>query len=162
MIKLADGKELNLETLKEPFKNIHFRPKTCYGGRVLLLAYLDSRDVMNRLDTAIGPENWTCDYKEIKGNLYCGIGIAGVYKWGCGVESREEKQKGEASDAFKRAAVLWGIGRYLYYLPQLYVEVLNSGDKYIKIKDNKTKQDMVGYYNIPKLPAWAYPKEENK
>jgi hypothetical protein len=158
MIEFSNGKKVDLLLLKQPFKNIHFRPKTCYGGKVLLLAYLDSRDVMNRLDDVIGPENWQCDYKEIKGNLYCGIGISGIWKWGCGTESDMDKEKGEASDAFKRAAVLWGIGRYLYYLKPIYVDILNSGQCRIKIKDKKTNQEIQGYYNIPKLPEWAYPQ----
>lgn len=162
MIKLHDGTELDLSGLKEPFKKIHFRPKTCYNGKVLLLAYLDSRDVMRRLDDSVGPENWQCDYKQIKNNLYCGISIAGVWKWDCGTESNMDAEKGESSDAFKRAAVKWGIGRYLYYLPSLYVDVLNSGTKRIKIKDNATKQDIQGYYNEPRLPDWAYPKQETK
>jgi hypothetical protein len=84
------------------------------------VAYIDSRDVQVMLDKEVGPENWECDYKEIKGNLFCGIGIRIndrlVWKWDCGTESNTEKEKGEASDAFKRAAVKWGIGRFLYDL----------------------------------------------
>jgi hypothetical protein len=90
------------------------------------VAYIDARDVMELLDEAVGPDNWQSDYKEIKGNLYCGVGIKmadqWVWKWDCGTESNAEPEKGEASDAFKRAAVKWGIGRFLYDLPIQYVK----------------------------------------
>ncbi len=90
------------------------------------VAYIDARDVMDLLDEIVGPENWQSDYKEIKGNLYSGIAIKmtdeWVWKWDCGTEPFTEKAKGEASDAFKRAAVKWGIGRFLYDLPIQYVK----------------------------------------
>lgn len=84
----------------------------------ICVAYIDSRDVQNRLDEVIGISNWQTDYKEHKNNLFCGIGIKfadeWVWKWDCGTESKEDAEKGEASDSFKRAAVKWGIGRFLY------------------------------------------------
>lgn len=85
------------------------------------VAYIDSRDVQKVLDEVIGQENWQDDYKEVDGKIYAGIGILigdrWVWKWDCGTESNIEKEKGQASDAFKRAAVKWGIGRFLYDLP---------------------------------------------
>ena len=78
------------------------------------------------LDNVVGAGNWQCKYEEHKGNLFCSIGInitkgtdmeikpLWVWKSDCGTESNVEKQKGEASDAFKRAAVMWGVGRFLY------------------------------------------------
>lgn len=99
-------------------------------GAVLLL-YKTARTDMDLLDETVGPENWTCDYREVKGNLYCGIGVkqgaetAFVWKWDCGIESREDgegnQKKGEASDAFKRAGFKWGIGRELYTAPFIWV-----------------------------------------
>lgn len=93
------------------------------------VAYVDARDVMNLLDEGVGAENWQSDFKEIKGNLYAGIGIRfnsdsleWVWKWDCGTESNTEKEKGEASDSFKRAGVKWGIGRFLYDLPMQYIK----------------------------------------
>lgn len=89
------------------------------------VAYIDARDVMTILDDIIGPENWQSDYKEIKGNLYAGVGIKikdeWIWKWDCGTESNAEKEKGEASDSFKRAAVKWGIGRFLYEIPIQFI-----------------------------------------
>lgn len=101
-------------------------------GAVALL-YKTARVDMAILDEVFGSENWTDDYKEIKGNLYCGIGTrqdatqAFVWKWDCGIESREDEEgnqkKGEASDAFKRAGFKWGIGRELYTAPFIFLNV---------------------------------------
>ena len=93
---------------------------------VTLLLYKNARVDMAVLDETVGAENWQRDHKEIKGNLYCGIGIKcgneWVWKWDCGTESNTEKEKGEASDSFKRAAVNWGIGRELYSCPKIRVK----------------------------------------
>ena len=84
------------------------------------VSYVDSRQVQDRLDEVFGPD-WSDEYKEINGNLYCGITatIDGVKttRWDCGIESKESSEKGEASDAFKRAAVKFGVGRFLYDNP---------------------------------------------
>ena len=103
------------------------------GGCVLLL-YKTARTDMDILDETVGPFNWGCDYKEIKGNLYCGIWILSnsenvmkdiVWKWDCGIESRSDgegnEKKGEASDSFKRAGFRWGIGRELYTSPFIWI-----------------------------------------
>lgn len=92
-----------------------------------LLLYQDGRCAMNILDETVGSWRWQRDHKEIKGNMYAGIGIYDpntaqwVWKWDCGVESNTEKEKGEASDSFKRAAVNWGIGRELYTSPRIFI-----------------------------------------
>lgn len=95
-----------------------------------LLLYKDARCDMNILDETVGEFNWQRDHKEIKGVVYCGVGINGrgqgthdewVWKWDAGSESYTEKEKGEASDSFKRACVNWGIGRELYTAPLIYI-----------------------------------------
>ena len=91
------------------------------------VAYIDARDVMNRLDDVVGSNNWQDDYKVINGQLFAGIGIKchndeWVWKWDTGTESQTEKEKGIVSDSFKRAAVKWGIGRFLYDLEIKYVK----------------------------------------
>lgn len=100
-------------------------------GAVLLL-YKTARTDMELLDKVVGPMNWAVDYREIKGNLYCGIGITNdgehwVWKWDCGIESRADgdgnEKKGEASDAFKRAGFKWGVGRELYTSPFTFAKV---------------------------------------
>lgn len=93
--------------------------------KVSILLYKNARVDMAILDELVGPENWQRDHKEIKGNLYCGVGIntaqGWVWKWDCGTESNTEKEKGEASDSFKRACVNWGIGRELYTAPAIWI-----------------------------------------
>lgn len=108
-----------------------------------VLAYVDARDVMDKLDEVVGPQNWTKEYKEVKGNLYCGIGIKFpdseefIWKWDCGSETQVEEQKGEASDAFKRAAVNFGVGRFLYGMDSPWFPY--SEEKKGMVKENGEK-----------------------
>lgn len=110
---------------------IEVRVGTVGANGVTLLLYKNARTDMQILDETYGAMNWQKDYKEIKGNLYCGIGIwdesknAWIWKWDCGTESNTEKEKGEASDAMKRACVNvgGGIGRELYTSPFIFLPV---------------------------------------
>jgi hypothetical protein len=82
------------------------------------LAYLDARDVMQRLDAVCKPENWQNRYTHVGSITVCEIAIRvdGEWLWksnGAG-QTDIEAEKGALSDAFKRAAVLWGVGQYLY------------------------------------------------
>jgi len=110
------------EKLAEPMEyKTYDKPLKKTGGTVTL-AYIDARQVMDRLDEVVGAEFWQSDFKEVKGNIYAGIGIylgslnQWVWKWDVGTIGTEdfEEEKTEASDSFKRAAVKWGIGRFLY------------------------------------------------
>ena len=95
-----------------------------------LLLYKTSRVDSAILDETVGPENWDCQFTEIGGNLFCSIGIycvvadghyEWVYKQDVGVPSNMEAEKGQASDALKRAAFRWGIGSELYTAPFIWV-----------------------------------------
>lgn len=105
-----------------------------------VLIYKNARVDMAVLDETVGPMNWARDHKELKGNIYCGIGIYDtfksewVWKWDCGAESYTEKEKGEASDSFKRAGFNWGIGRELYTCPPIFFD---KSDVIIKQKNGK-------------------------
>lgn len=96
------------------------------GDKAMALAYIDARDVMDRLDLICGPENWQDRYEETaKGRVICTISINIEGHWinksdGAG-DTAVEGDKGGISDAFKRAAVKWGIGRYLYDMPTPWV-----------------------------------------
>ncbi len=105
------------------------------GSSALALAYIDARDVMDRLDEVVGPANWQDRYEVHGGKTICYLSIAvddepdehGVIHkhWitkadGAG-DSDIEAEKGAISDAFKRAAVRWQIGRYLYAMPATWV-----------------------------------------
>ena len=104
---------------------IEVRVKQVSEKGAVALLYKTARTDMQILDETVTADNWSCDYKEIKGNLFCGITIDGVTKWDCGIESREDNEgnekKGEASDAFKRAGFRWGIGRELYTSPFIWL-----------------------------------------
>lgn len=106
-----------------------------------LLLYKNARCDMNLLDETVGPMNWQRRHYEHKGNIYCGIAIwddekkQWVEKEDCGSESYTEKEKGEASDSFKRAGTNWGIGRELYTAPFIWV---GAGDCKIE-QDQKGK-----------------------
>lgn len=108
---------MKLEDLKKeiPFK-WRVQSANQYGANCV--AYVDARDVQDLLDEVLSPENWQVIYEEHKGNLFAKIGVLigdeWIWKSDCGTESNIEKQKGESSDAFKRAAVMWGVGRFLY------------------------------------------------
>ena len=125
---------------------IETRVARVFEWGVSVLLYKTSRTDMDILDETFGEENWVCDYKEIKGNLFCGIGVRcgdeWVWKWDCGIESREDggnEKKGEASDAMKRAGFKWGIGRELYTAPRI---TIRFG------KDDKSKSH---YYTVKEI-----------
>jgi hypothetical protein len=93
----------------------------------LPLCYIDARAAMDRLDTIVGPANWQCQYTQAGTIMICAIGIkfGGDWVWkqdGAGATDFEG-EKGAMSDAFKRAAVRWGVGRYLYDIKAPWVEI---------------------------------------
>ena len=95
------------------------------GKKALALAYIDARDVMDRLDTVCGPENWQDRYEFHGARTVCYLSIRIGDEWitkadGAG-DSDVEAEKGAISDALKRAAVKWGIGRYLYAIESPWV-----------------------------------------
>lgn len=109
---------------------------------VQLLVYKDARVDMNVLDETVGPQNWQKRFYEHKNTLFCSVGInvadtapgtalesegtrfepCWVWKDDAGSPSNMESEKGEASDAFKRACFNWGIGRELYTSPFIWVQ----------------------------------------
>lgn len=118
------------------------------GSRALAVAYVDARAVQDRLDSVVGPENWSDDYRVLgtqSGSfgaeivVECRLTVLGVTKSDVGVG---EDHKSAYSDAFKRAAVKFGIGRFLYSLPKRWV-AYDSQKKQLK--------------ETPQLPSWAVP-----
>lgn len=153
--RILEGMEKKFRLLKA--EEIEVRVKQATEKGVSALIYKTSRVDMDILDETVGAENWADDYREIHGNLYCGIGIRPapgepfVWKWDCGIESREDagnEKKGEASDAFKRAGFKWGIGRELYTAPFVFLSVstVKDGGRY-KPKDPFARYDVaeIGY-----------------
>ncbi len=111
----------------------------------IALAYIDARDVMRRFDDIFGL-NWQNRYTHAEGKTICEIGVLIGDRWiwraGGAGDTDIEAEKGAISDAFKRAAVLFGVGRYLYELPNSWVPI----DEYKKLKE------------LPNLPKWATPE----
>jgi len=133
---------MNLKDLKKelPYK---WRVQSANQWGAQCVAYIDSRDVQDLLDDVCGAENWQVSYSQNKNNLFATISIFIDGKWvnksDCGTESNIEKQKGEASDAFKRAAVMWGVGRFLYSLPIQKLPVKEKNGKFIPFSEGKQK-----------------------
>lgn len=127
-------------------------------------AYVTNRAIMKRLDEVAGPGNWQSKFEEIDGGFLCGIGVKiggeWVWKWDGADRPDFEPLKGGLSGSMKRAAVQWGIGRYLYDLDTGWAEVIANkqpGYTYAKTKDNT-----VFFWRPPQLPDWALPKGEKK
>lgn len=131
---------MELKYLQKPLsiEDIDFRIQSINKGKyATILAYKDARVDMNRLDEVCGIGGWQRDHKEVNGVVYCGIGIRQsyidpntkalvieyVWKWDAGSESQAEKEKGQASDSFKRAGFNCGIGRELYDYPVISIKL---------------------------------------
>lgn len=113
-----------------------------WSGGFSLLLYKDARCDMAILDETFGPEKWQRAHREIRGTIYCGVGIltdsGWVWKWDAGAESKSEPEKGQASDAFKRACVNWGIGRELYSAPFVAIQAQTIQDgKFWRLADKR-------------------------
>jgi len=104
---------------------------------LFLLLYKDARVDQNILDETVGHDRWQRKHELINGNLFCNVGIwfdrdtfsGWVWKQDVGTESNTEKEKGQASDAFKRACFNWGIGRELYTAPRIWISAGNYSPK---------------------------------
>lgn len=134
---------------------IELRVGTVTQKGYTLLLYKNARVDMAMLDETVGEMEWQRDHKEVKGNLYCGIGIWSeeknqwIWKWDCGAESFSDKEKGEASDSFKRAGFNWGIGRELYTAPFIWISCDCGVDKKIPGGEQKRINRMrVNYIGI--------------
>lgn len=135
---------IDLATLRAPFPadEIEWRVGSTTGDkkRGLALAYLTSRHVMNRLDEVCGIDGWQDRYEFHGPRTVCylsiKIGDEWVTKADAAGDTQVEAEKGSVSDALKRAAVKWGIGRYLYSLGNTWVELEPAGRSF-KIKDSE-------------------------
>lgn len=140
------------DRLCEPFDSqlVEWKPTNVKGDRCLALPYVDARVVMDRLDAIFGPAGWQDSYKILPSGaalckLMCLIGGTWVTKMDVGAPSSQDdegdRQKAAVSDAIKRTAVKFGIGRYLYRLPKTWVDY-----------DARERK-----LDAPLLPDWALP-----
>lgn len=164
---------MNLKELDLPF------PEDCIEWRILqsgksgdkfwgmAAAYVSARAVMDRLDLVCGKDNWKSEYypmfaEGISPGIICNLSIRVADEWITKQDGSEQSDndpfKGGISGALKRAAVHWGIGRYLYDLDQGFVQIVDKGTKGSKMGQTKEKERF--YWIPPKLPEWALPKKE--
>ena len=142
-------KELKFRTLKE--NEISCRVGTINEKGLSLLLYKDARVDMDILDETVGAYNWKKEY--LRDNANCIVSIwddekkEWISKEDTGTESNTEKEKGLASDSFKRACVNWGIGRSLYTAPFIYI----SAEKTKIIKNDKNKYITNDKFSIEKI-----------
>lgn len=154
---------MELHKLSDPLEgfDIDFKPKQIYanhsGVHCILIPYKDSRVDMTMLDNICGAHAWQNDFKrDTKGILQGGIGIKcgdeWVWKWSNGTPSEFEKDKGEYSDAFKRAGFMWGIGRCLYDMP--FISIILNEDEYLKQEKDGSTYFKVSKYFRPNDWEW--------
>src|SRR4051812_39766888 len=140
--------------LSAPFDDteVKFKPQAVKGNRALALAYVDVRAIMDRLDNVLGVANWQDHYQLLPDNsvmcrLRLRIGDRWITKTDVGGPSEQpdggDRLKAAFSDALKRAAVKFGIGRYLYRLPHQWADY-----------DPQKRQ----FAAPPRLPDWAVSK----
>lgn len=129
---------------------IDCRVATCNGNGVTLLLYKDARVDQNILDETFGIFGWQRSHQLIDGNLYCTVSVRNpetgewIHKQDVGKESNAEKEKGQASDSFKRACFNLGIGRELYTAPFIWVP-----KELVTIKkDNKGKDTTYDKFSV--------------
>jgi hypothetical protein len=141
--------------LSAPFEpaEVKFKPAVVSGNRALALAYVDARVIQDRLDDVLGVEGWQDDYECLEdGSVVCRLrlrlGDEWVTKVDVGGPSEQpdggDRLKAAFSDALKRAAVKFGVGRYLYRLPSQWVDY----DPHRKT-----------FVRLPTLPAFALPAQ---
>jgi hypothetical protein len=148
--------EATTRALSAPFHpaEVKFKPAVVSGNRALALAYVDARVIQDRLDEVLGVAGWQDDYECLPdGSVVCRLrlrlGDSWVTKVDVGGPSEQpdggDRLKAAFSDALKRAAVKFGIGRYLYRLPAQWVDY-----------DPQRRQ----FVRPPSLPASALPPRE--
>lgn len=141
--------------LSEPFhpSEVSWKPQSVRGNRALAVCYIDARCVMDRLDDVVGVGAWQDDYEiTADGSVICSlkvlIGGEWIRKTDVGSPSEQpdggDRTKAAFSDALKRTAVKFGVGRYLYSLPMQW-------EDYDPVKKH--------FVNIPRLPDWALPAD---
>lgn len=166
---------MNLSKLDEPFPDSEIEWRIQQAGEnnkgpwAKCLAYVTNRAIMKRLDEVVGKENWQNAYVPgPNGGVVCRLSIRVNGEWITkedGAENTDiESVKGGLSDAMKRSAYQWGIGRYLYYLSEGWANVHENGEHFAscKIKSNGQDKHIQFRWSPPQLPAWALPEDKGE
>ena len=140
----------------------------------MVMAYITNRAIQNRLDEVFGPMGWKNEFINDGKTMMCGISVRNddsgewVSKWD-GVEiewnnknnnDKIDPVKTAISNAMKRCAVHWGVGRYLYKLEATFAECFQGKEGRFKAKAKSQRGDVYFTWNPPALPDWALPAEE--
>lgn len=126
-------------------------------GKLIVVPYINNRCVMHRFDAAFGAENWTSEFREIANGFLCRLTVTindrQVYREDGASKTNIEPEKGGISDAMKRAAVQFGLGRCLYDYPRVFIEcegkfipdwAYDKLDKLVEwINDGKCNRDTI-------------------
>lgn len=156
-IKSKSAKSMLL-ALKQPFDTrflkVRIGARTKDKSKGIALFYLDSREVQKRLDEVCGIDGWRSEMQETSEGVLCTISIRMPNgEWVSRTDGGEKSQvapfKGACSDALKRAAAQFGIGRYLYYVPNSWHSLLNDGKIFADIDSVRDS-----------LPEWALPSKQ--
>lgn len=130
----------------------------------LVIPFVTNRAIQNRLDDVFGYDGWSNEFIPItteRGlSFLCGISAGGVKKWDGADETDIENFKGGLSNAMKRSAVQFGIGRYLYKLSTYFADLTEgrNGEFTVKITSKDKTQSGMFSYDSPALPDWALPE----
>lgn len=131
--------KLVFRPLKESEIDVRVQSVTEKG--CILLLYKDARCDMNILDETVGPMNWKREHTRDNANCIVSLWDSEKEQWvskeDTGTESNTEKEKGQASDSFKRACFNWGIGRELYTSPFIWVKKEDANIYSIKGNNGK-------------------------
>src|SRR5262245_31039467 len=150
---MSDRTEKLTRRLAEPFdpSEVKFKPQVVKNNKALAMAYVDARVIQDRLDDVLGVDGWQDAFELLPDGsavcrLSCKLGAEWLTKVDVGSPSEQpdpgDRVKAAFSDALKRAAVKFGVGRYLYRLPAQWADY------------DPTKRQFV---RLPQLPDWARP-----
>jgi hypothetical protein len=137
---------------------------TADKSKGMALAYIDARAAMDRFDSACGIDGWACNYQPNGQMMLCNVGVRmpnGEWVWkadGAGATD-VEGEKGMLSDAFKRAAVKFGVGRYLYSMDSPWIEIEPAGPKSHRIKKDERKKLDECHDKAAQRVGWGGPME---
>jgi hypothetical protein len=152
--------KLVFRPLKETEIDVRVQSVTEKG--CILLLYKDARCDMNILDETVGPMNWKREHTRENANCIVSLWDEEKYQWvskeDTGTESNTEKEKGQASDSFKRACFNWGIGRELYTSPFIWVKKDDCNMYSIKGNNGKDIWKCNDKFEVEKI---AYDENKN-
>lgn len=164
-------KQQNHKTaLGMPFarKDIEFRVSraSAKNKKICVVAYITARAIMDRLDSVFGIEGWKDEYEVLSSGVKCRLSVklsdSWISKEDVAPFTNIEALKGAFSDSLKRAGVKYGIGRYLYELPEYWVEVLSERPRDTSFPTHyHNSSELSGYWVEPQLPDWALPNQNS-